>query len=357
MQTAFGGADGSVVAAAAYQASFGDLPDRTVYKHFPPTKDAVGGRNIDATVESKSTKFEVKALTTDGQVYATGTSYTSTSGSLPTLLPIYLDPTITDITRFKTPMYSGVLKKVTNRGLYADFNKLTAKGAAAFKAEDAALTEADDTYSRVTKPIKYIYSVGRVTGPMLAAMKEYQDAMRLEVTNKRQALAEHLEKQICRGTANDSNGFEGFVDLVTTNTTDASSATITIANMRTDIRTVREAYGNVDLIVTDYKTLDDVKALLQVQLRYAAPLTTISFGIQAIEFEGIPIIVSLGMSTTATSREMHFYDTSVWELRVLQDETMEELAKTNDSVKFMVKWYGTLITKAENWNYRHYGLA
>jgi len=127
--------------------------------------------------------------------------------------------------------------------------------------------------------------------------------------------------------------------------------------LRTAIRTCREAKGNPDMIITDHKTIDDIKALITIQLRYNAPLTTIAFGIQAIEFEGIPIIPDLGMTKTTNSRELHVYDSSVWEWRILQDETMEELAKTNDSMKFMVKWYGVLITKAEMFNYRIHGLV
>ncbi len=356
----FGTSDGSLVAGAAYQSSFGNLPDRTVYKHYPPLKDGAGARDIFASKEKGANEitFNIKSLAIDSNIYATGTSYTSTSGSLPSLLPIYLDRDITDITKFRTPLINGLIKKVSNRGAYADFNQLTAKGAASFKSEDAALPETDDTYDRKTFAIKYVYAVGRITGPMLASIKEYQDAMRLEVANKRQSLVELLEKQICRGTTGgDASGFSGFPELVTTNTEDQSSATITIDKLRTAIRTCREANGNPDLIVTDYKTLDDVKALIQTQLRYNAPTANIAFGIQAIEFEGLPIVPDLGMSTTATSRELHIYDTSVWEWRILQDETMEELAKTNDSMKFMVKWYGTLITKAEMFNYRIYGLA
>jgi len=357
---------------AAYRVSFGDLPNKTVYKWYSPAwtdgkfsfaevkaidlaRDAVEGKNLD--------KVETKALTTLGNIYATGTSYTATSGSLPVMIPIYLDPAITDITRFRTPLFNGLIKKVANKGLFADFNQLTAKTAAGFKAEDAALNDATDTYNRVTYPIKYAYAVGRITGPTIAGMAEFQNARDLEVNNRHIALAELLERQICQGTGYDSVGFSGFYDLVTTNTANLSAATITIAALRTAILTARQAttsrgLGNPDLIVTDYKTLDDIKALLQNELRYYnLPQGKIAWGIQAIEFEGIPIIVSSGMITTASSREVHVYDTSVTELRILQDETFQELANTNDSYKFMIKWYGCMVIKSEKFCYRIYGGA
>jgi len=83
----------------------------------------------------------------------------------------------------------------------------------------------------------------------------------------------------------------------------------------------------------------------------------IAFGITAVTFEGVPIVTSLAMPTTTNSRELHLWDTSVSELRVLQDATFEELAKTEDSYKFMVKFYGALIIKHEAFCYRTYGLV
>jgi len=353
--TGFGNIAGDFSADAIYNSSFGTMPNKTKYLEFKPIR-------TDAQMEGKNTdlrdkrNMEMKALTSGGNIYASGTKYTSTSGSLPTLVPVWLDKEITDVTKFDTPLWNGVIPKVTNRGLFADWNQLTTLNTSAFKGEDAALPESDDSYGRQSKQIKFCYAVGRITGPMMAGSREWQDMLAQEVKTKNQSLSQHLEKQICRGTANDSTGFTGFVDDITTNTTDRSSGTIRISDLRDSIRTIREANGHPNLIVTDYKTLDDIKALIQNQLRYVNT-TTISFGITAVEFEGVPIIVSLGMSTTATSRELHVYDTNQVELRMLQDVAMEELAKTNDSFKFMIKTYLTIIYRYEKWFYRIYGLA
>ena len=126
---------------AVYRQCFGNLPNKSVYKFYPAklnaevksidyARDAFEKKNMD--------KFEVKALTTTGNLFATGTNYTSTSGSVPAIIPIYLDPEITDILKYDTPLYNGLIPKVSNRGLYADYAKQTARGAAGFKAEDAA---------------------------------------------------------------------------------------------------------------------------------------------------------------------------------------------------------------------------
>ena len=348
---------------AVYRSGFGNMPNKTVYKHYPLKQETKAIDFVrDAWERKNLDKLEVKALTTTSQVFATGTNYYTTSGSVPTLIPIYLDPEIMDRTKWDTPLYNGLIKKVTNRGLYADYVYMSARGASAFKAEDAALPEADDTYSRAVTAIKFAYATGRISGPMLAASAEFQNMLQVEIANKHQSLAEMLEKQICQGTTGgDSGGFSGFLNLVSTNYTNLSSTTVTVAYLRTSLKTCRQptssrGVGHPDLMVTDWKTVDDIKALIQNELRYfALPQGKIAWGIQSIEFEGVPIICSGGMPTTTNGKEIHVYDTSTWELRILKDETFEELAKTNDSYKFMISWYGTLICKAEVFNYRIYG--
>ena len=52
------------------------------------------------------------------------------------------------------------------------------------------------------------------------------------------------------------------------------------------------------------------------------------------------------LSNASGSKAIYFLDSTVVELRVLQDMTYEPLAKTNDSEKFMLKIYEALIIKA-----------
>jgi hypothetical protein len=95
-------------------------------------------------------------------------------------------------------------------------------------------------------------------------------------------------------------------------------------------------------------------------LRYPAPTGNINFGIESIVFEGVPIIPDLFMPTTATARELLVLTVKLQgniQLRVLQEATFEELAKTADTYKFMIKEYLTLIIVNEAWCYRFYALA
>lgn len=317
-----------------------------------------------------------KALTTTLSTYAAGT--------LPVLIPVYVDPEIVDLTRRATPLVE-LIPRVTNYGKTADFNQISVITTAQALPEDAALTEQNDTFVRRSITMKYLYSVGRVTGQMFAASKQYLsaggyvDALSLEVKDKTLALKRLEEAMILLGDTNadwtepvnstvisSANSFDGLFRLITStvigggtgNQTDNGGALITIAQIRTGIRTARTAGGEPNLIVCDYATYDNIKSLIQDQLRYVAT-TTIAWGITTVSFEGIPIIASRFLSTTAgagtgvpqNSRSMFILDTNVIETRVLQDVSYEELAKTNDSVKFMLKCYEALVVKAPAFNH------
>jgi len=64
----------------------------------------------------------------------------------------------------------------------------------------------------------------------------------------------------------------------------------------------------------------------------------------------IPVIPSMYLSNTSGSKEIYFLDTDVIEMRVLQDMTYEDLAKTNDSQKFFLKIYECLIIRCTTFN-------
>ena len=51
------------------------------------------------------------------------------------MIPVYLSPMMIDQSRKRTPLVE-LLPRVTNLGMYADYNKMTAKGAAFVAAED-----------------------------------------------------------------------------------------------------------------------------------------------------------------------------------------------------------------------------
>lgn len=354
-----------------------DLPDKMVFNN-----TMSGNYDVREGIAKEAGYTTFREVYTNLSKALSTTLSTYSAGTLSVLIPVYVDPEIVDLTRRSTPLVE-LIPRVSNFGKTADYNQITAIATAQPLGEDGALSEQNDSFTRKSVAIRYLYSVGRVTGPMFAASKQYLssggyvDALSLEVKNKTLALKRLEEAMILLGdtaadwtepvnstTVDKDYSFNGLYQLISNANsnglggsasykTDMAGAALGISNVRTAIRTARTAGGEPNLMVCDYATYDALKALIQDQLRYVST-QNIAWGITTLSFEGIPVIASRFLSTTAGSgsgvpadaRSLFVLDTNVIEMRVLQDVSYEELAKTNDSIKFMLKCYETLVCKA-----------
>ena len=349
----------------AYAQTFGAMSDGTRYV------DAWS--NTDMRPALKGT-FDVgfKALTTT-------TGGIGTAGYA--MIPIYLDPRIVDTTRKFTPLVE-LIPRVTNQGTTADFNKITAKGGAYAAKEDAALPETNDTYDRVSVAIKYLYAVGRITGPTQAAMPSYilegfqssgaglgagspfsptgvPNAKQLEVVMKARELREKEESLIVNGDADTTAAeFSGIVKLqATTNQNDLDSAALTWDDVETTVRYAYDDGGRPKIAVCSSAVLQDLRAIIIDTFRYNPSDMTgnLPFGVSAslvlqTMVGPVPVIPSMYLSNVSGAKQIYFLDTDFIEMRVLQDMTYEDLAKTNDSQKFMLKIYEALIIRNTAFN-------
>ncbi len=333
---------------AAYEGSFKNLKSGIAY----------GG--YDSSFQNKLDNPVVKDAYLNLQKAAISDRTAGTASLIG--VPIYLDPSIVDMTARETPL-SGMLRRVSNRGRSADYDRLIVKGGVGWKSEDAPLVEASDTYETKNKKIKFLYEVGRVTGPLFAASKErmaeagYGDFLNLEVQNKAKKLKETEEESLINGDVDDdANEPNGLIAELTDNgnSTDRdTSGEFTIANLDEGERICRTAgdsstLGGADpnLIVTDYATENKIKGLFYDTYRIQAPTTTFGFGKTAAVVNGMPVLGSRFMQAATGSRNLMFLNTDYVETRVLQDMNYSELAKTNDSDKFMLKEYLTWVVKA-----------
>ena len=361
---------------SAYYNSFGKLDDNTVY-YDPDNK-------VDLSSSLKSYLFK-EHPTYSAQLKA----MSSTSGGVGTtgyaMSPVYVDSVLVDRTRKYTPV-SNTLRRVTNQGRTADFNVITSKGGAFFATEDASLSETNTTYDRVSISIKYLYSVGRVTGQAMAAIPGYNlvgatmsgtgigadanistqmapNPMQLEVFVKMREIKEMEEAVLINGNATtsvyganaDTTEFNGIIQTQsTTNKYDGSGVNLTEEILNTAIQYAYDDSGRPNIAICDSATYRDIQGILSEKkiLNTNQELTT--YGTTAITWLGmtgpIKIYPSQYLTNTTGSKAIYFLDTSVWEIRVLQDVTYEELSKTNDSKKFMLKEYLTLICRAPTFN-------
>jgi hypothetical protein len=336
--------------AAAFRIGFGaNMKSGTMY-HDPAGLARTG--NIDM---SDSIRAD---LQTDMKAMGVTTGGSGTAGYA--MIPIYVDPRIVDITRKYTPLVE-LTPRVANMGTTADFNRIEAKGGATFQAEDAALSETNDTYDRSSIAIKYLYSVGRVTGPSQAAVPGYTlggfadsaapTAKQLEVTVKARAMKELEENAIVNGsTGTTASWFDGYqTQIGATNTVDKNTSALALDDVYTAVQYAFDDGGRPNLAVCGSSVFTDLNNLLLDQFREASK-TKLSWGFETLGLRTmvgeIPVLPSMYESNTSGSKACYFLDMSEISMRVLQDITYEELAKTNDSEKFMLKAYETYVVKA-----------
>lgn len=352
---------------SAYAISFGNLPEGTRYNNIEPERKNDGDvrPTLKSHLEERNTYL--KALT-------------STAGGAGTagyaLVPIYVDPRIVDQSRKYTPL-TELLPRVSNQGLTADYNVIVSKGGGFVAPEDGPLAETTTTYDRLSVSIKYLYAVGRVTGPVQAAMPAYtnggfqpsggsaqiapfadassSNAMQQEVLVKARELKELEENILLNGDASTTAAeFSGIIILLgstnRSNPLSGSGGDIALADIDVAIKDAYDDGGRPNLAVCNSRTFTDIIGLLNAKIGYLQASRVNEWGFSEVILNTmvgpVRLIPSMYLSNTADVGRLIFLDTSVIEVRVLQDMTYQEMAITNDSQKFYLKMYEALVIKA-----------
>ena len=344
-------------AEAMYASSFGNMADKTVYQ------DSFGLKGFKVDKREDVNKAFGIGLKAHG-VTAGGAGRAGYA-----MIPVYVDPRVIDTTRKYTPIVE-LIPRVTNKGMYADYNTITAKGGAFSAGEDASLSEKDTTYARASTAIKFFYAVGRVTGPSIAAQPSYvlegmtsagasgafgdsgaPNAKQMEVLVQTRALREKEENTIINGNASSvATDYDGIITLMgATNTVDKNTSALALTDITKAVRYAYDDGGRPNMSVCSTGVYEDLLNLLSAKIGYLQPIQQVFWGFGAIVLHtmvgDIPVIPSMFMSNVSGSKAIYFLDMTVVEMRVLQDMMYFELAKTNDSEKFALKIYEALIIK------------
>lgn len=311
------------------------------------------------------TSMIVKAgtRTTTTDEFATSTNYSTTSGSIPGILPIVVQPGITDVVMLDHPFYAMMPKRAT-RSKFITWNKRTARGDASFKYEDPGLEPTVDTIGRSVIQIKSAYSVRRITNLNIKASEFFIDIVSEEINSATQALLDLLEDTMITGDASTyAYEFSGLDTLITTNTTDMNGAELTLDNIEDHVRYAKQGSksawvgtGRPNLHLTNSVDYQKIKALIRPWLRWN-DTNALNWGIESYSIEGRPVIVSPKCNITAGSRRWYVLDMSKWYLGVLQDITYQELPQDADAFKFMLKCYMALTCEDETKNAMLYGIG
>jgi hypothetical protein len=266
----------------AYAQSFGNLKAGTRYF------DAASKIDLRAEGQFLQNTYQagLKALNVSGMSAGTADK---------AIIPIYLDPQIIDITRHFTPAVE-IIPRVSNLGITAEWTTLT-KGAAFTALEDAALADVDDTYTRNSKAIKYLYAVGRITGQTLAATPSFMimgitasggnpegtfgnssapNAMQLEVLAKTREIKELEENLIFNGYITTSVGsgpngseYNGIIrTMSTTNEVAKATTALSLADLNLAIRYAFDDGGRPNVCFCSSDVYNDILGLLQAKLGY-----------------------------------------------------------------------------------------
>ena len=379
----------NVNASKAYSDSFGILPDQTMYST---------GANMNVKAFDGRKKL-AEIVLKGAQKIAEQKAYFTTSGGAGTAgqatVPVFVDSVIVDTSRKYTPL-TELIPRVTNQGLTADYVRITAKSFSQTYAEDAAFADGSATRERQSRTIKYLRSVGRVTGQANASVPGYtligfeatgagmspgdpfqdvptSNALEQEIQLAARDLKELEEDLIVNGNATtsaisgnpDGTEYDGIIQLQsTTNQTDLSGAQLEWTDVENAIRDAYVDSGRPNLAVASPSVVTRLRVIMTDVLRYTGnDLTTeISFGIPSgvtlQTFVGpVPVIASQFLSDSAAARRIYFLDMRFVEMRVLQDMTFERLGKNNDSDKFFLKIYEVLLLRAPEFNSNIIGIA
>jgi len=139
---------------------------------------------------------------------------------------------------------------------------------------------------------------------------------------------------------------------------DLNGAALTYDDIETAILYAIQDGGRPKLGVASPSVVKDIRKIIIDTYRYNPSDNasgSLPFGIApAIVLETmagkVPVIFSRFLSDTSGAKQIYFLDTDWIEMRVLQDMTYEELAKTNDSQKFMLKIYECMIMRNTAFN-------
>ena len=264
---------------------------------------------------------------------------TSVASSGAYLLPEVVDPVIRDYVTKATPVLSVVTRVNWPTQTYW-IRKRSALPSAAFSTDGGSLPAATSSeYAKVAKTVKYLYTRGEVTGPLIAAAGGVVNALQEEIRVHSGVIAERLATAICvgDGTEDSNAGIVGIKNQINTSTpgdeggTTTASGALTLAMID---KALDDTKGEADVIMTSRAVRRKINALLQGQQRFLDRVE-VGAGFRVLSYDGVPIVTD----DHYEEDEILFFRRADAKLIVNQDFTMEMLAKTKDAEDFYIKGY------------------
>lgn len=254
------------------------------------------------------------------------------------LIPEVVDPVIRDYVQKATPVLNVVTRVAWPTQTYY-IRKRTAMPTASWKADDVALpTATSSQYTRESKSVKFLYTKGSVTGPLIAASGGVVNALQEEIRVSSQAIAERLATDIISGDGSPSEEITGMLSQVPATApvdeggTRSESGNLSLAMLD---RAIDDTRGEGNVIMTSRKVRRAIAALLQSQQRFNDTMD-IGGGFRVTAYDGIPIVTDLHWED---DDKILIFRREDAKLIVNQDFTFSPLAKVGDSEDYFIKGY------------------
>jgi HK97 family phage major capsid protein len=260
------------------------------------------------------------------------------STSTTALIPEVVSAGIRRFIETKSPLYNAIRKLTwpTNSYLFREVNALPT---ASFAADGAALPSATTgTYAKRTTAMKYIYTRGEVTGPMIAASGNVLDALQYEIELHASALVREIENTIINGDDSSGDDFDGLIVQIATHVKAAGSVAMTLALVDETLDLPAEYPTH---IVGSRAMGRRFNALLQAQQRFVDRIE-VAGGFKVPSYNGLPILCVDTDIDDAFATTILFPDMNHTVMPVNKPLFYEPLAKTKDSEDFMLGMYCTL---------------
>lgn len=265
------------------------------------------------------------------------------SGTGSNLIPEVVSEGLRRFVEASSPLYNIVPKIDWPTNTYT-FRSQTALPGSVFKADGASLDAADNaTYAKPTVAMKYVYTRGEVTGPMIAASGGALNALQLEIEAHADALVRGIELAIIGG---DETGtpeeFDGFVNAIVTN---EKTTTVALTTALLDEMLDLPSRYPTHLIMSRAMGRR-LWSLLQAQQRFIDRVE-VAGGFRVPSYNDLPVIrvdndADGDLATTILAPDMRAVV-----MPINQHITFESLAKTKDSEDFMLKMYCTLAVEGD----------
>ena len=272
----------------------------------------------------------------------------TSSSSNDVFQPEVIDGAVRDYAAIQPAIYNIVTHRPWATQTYT-IRKRTGRPTAAWRADGGVLPTADNqTFVKIAKTVKYVYARGEVTGPMQKAAGGAYNALADETEAHVAGLIEKVSTDLVTATGA-ADDIEGMLTQVAT-PGDGGNTDFTAGNGLWDVSADADPSLDLDmldelldrgkgtadlLIVGSDKIRRRINSLLRSVQRFNDRVE-IQAGFRVTSYDGIPMVTVPEWTSDVDILAVRRADLK---LLVHQDLTFEELAKTRDSIDFMLKAY------------------